>query len=343
MKYYLQINFRDNTLYHLRADAARLRAVIDDLNQFQILSGLRYYKPARSKKRSLTPFSNWTEIKNVPEDYLHICDKNRLESASKMLEVNFLFDKISLSIESNQENIDLFNQIEETFELLLSVTQKHGLMPDLWSGLRILEIGFKQPRPPRNMGRIPTDALLDVINTKAPALSIDDLIEAYQRELPGNASLKSVGHYLIIDWINRKDVKQEAIASALTERLNWYYSHHDFPISGAYNEHGDSLIVLLNPVKHSFYTFYVSFDNTAYKAFVPTTPTLIEDEMIDSMLVDIERGKAPDGAKLSAVTLIFPSRKLAEKYYNEAMQLGFREVGYPDSEGNLWSLFSEGE
>lgn len=347
MKYNLQINFQDNALYYLSTDNPRLRTIISQMDQLRILTDLQYYKPATSKKHTLTSFSDWGKIRNIPEDYLYLCDKNRLENANKVLEVNFLFDKISLKISDQHQDFENFHQVEASFNLLLSLSQENKLGLDLWSGVRVLETHFKRPRPPRNIGKLPSDAVLDVINTKIsdPPLQLDRIIEAYQTVLPNYVSIQSFNHYLIINWIANKSVNCksiESVESVMTDRLIWYYNQCDFSISGMYNEQGDSLKVLHNPIEHLFYTYYISFDNTAYKALVPYSERLVEDDLITSMIFDLKQRKCSDGKILSAVSLILPSRELAIKYHDEALKLGFNCTIYPDNQGNLWNPFPEG-
>lgn len=345
MQYYLQVNFQDNALHRLGADPARLRSVLGELGRFRVLDGLRYYKSAAPRKRSLVEFSSWSEIKGVPEDYIRVGDRSRLEDAAKALEVNVLFDRVSLEMESQSPCAEVAEQAEESLSSLLAVAQEHGLSLDVWSGLRVLGTQFRRPRPPRDMGKIWADAVLDLINTRAPKppAELGHLLEAYQKELPAYASARAVGPYLLINWAAKGGGGERPAEAVLTDRLVWYYGHASFPPLDSYNESGDSQVVLLNPVRHSFYTFYVPFDNTAYKAVVPASDRLSEDDSVASAANDLKRGATSDGAPLSAVTLILPSRELAVQHHDEALRLGFKSTSYPDSEGNLWELSPRGD
>jgi hypothetical protein len=344
MMYLLQISLENNALYYLRTAAPKVQAMLSDLQTIHVLDDLTYYKPARSRKRSLTSFSDWRQITNIPEDYLFICNTDKLEQASKTLEINFLFDKVSLSITDQSTGGQVFEQLEETVRLLLPMLQKHALRLDTWSGVRLLETPFAQPRPPRNLGKLPADAILDVIDTSVSPLppSWDTLMEAYQTRLPDYTSAQKTGPYLIVNWAAKRGAGQQALASALSDRLVWCYAHSNFPIAGSYNEQGDSLVLLLNPVKHSFYTFYIPFDKSAFKALVPSATELQAQEGVELMIADLKRGKSSDGKALSGITLIFPSRALAIQYHDEALQLGFKGTSYPDSQGNLWNPLPAG-
>jgi hypothetical protein len=339
MEYYLQIELQDNVLHRVGMDENRLRAIVARFDDFEMLRDLKYY---RSKRRNrFVTFSSWLDIKQVPGDYIHIANAETPERSTKMLEIDVLFDKISLKVAAGGQSAEIYQQLKGDLVRLLPLAQETEFALRSWSGIRVLGVRFKQPRPPRSMVAIPMDAVFDVINTRPakPMAELESLLDALRSDPPHNALVESSGDCRIIDWLNFPSVESHLVAERMSERLSWYYEHVPFQRLENYNELGDEMVVLFQPVKDSFYTFYMPFNAAAYKALVELPDDLRKDESIASMLRDMEEGKTRSGQRLSTVTLILPSREQAIEYLARAKALGFAGTAYPDSKGSLWSPY----
>ncbi|CAM4183647.1 hypothetical protein [Corallococcus exiguus] len=342
MNYYLQIKLQDNVLHELGTNESRLRALTPRLDEFDLLRDLKYFKP--KKKDRFVPFSQWSEIKQAPRDYVHIANSETPERATKSLELNILFDKISLEVATTDQGRESYQQLKDNLERFCSLTVECAIALGAWSGIRVLGVKYKYPQPPRSMVSIPDDAVLDVINTRParPMAELARLLDALRAEPPRNASVKSLGAHMIVDWLNRPSAEPNRVAEAMSSRLSWYYEHVPFQRMEDYNELGDEMVLLFKPAKDPFYTFYFPFSGSAYKALVDLPEDLQQDESIASMLRDMKKGKTKGGRRLSSVTLIVPSREQAMKLRERAQALGFAGTAYPDK-GSLWSPHSDGE
>jgi hypothetical protein len=343
MRYSLNLNFQGGVLDGLGKDDSKLQALSPRLDGVNLLNDLKYYGPVRSKKPGLVRLSHWSEVKHGSEDRLHFANSDKSEAATKLADIFFSFDRILIDvIPSSDEGAALAKLIDAVPELV-SIAQESSLDLAVWSGIVVLEARLKRPRPPRNLGPIRQDAVLDVINVRSPSppTQLSALMENLESELPKHTSLTKLGDYWMINWVASIKTDQKSLETAMTARLAWYYDNDEFPVFGNYNQLGDSLVGPLNPVEDPFYTLYSPFNGMAYKALAGLPERLSEEALIATMQDDLRRGSTREGRSLKSVTLIVPSRDLAVKYSQQARDLDFKSVVYPDNEGDLWNPFPE--
>jgi hypothetical protein len=338
MKYYLRLNFKGSVISHVRSRRDEVQRIRNDLGSPKLFEGLQFYGDAASTTARLIRISGWPDIESVRGDKLLIADNEILELAQRVLTIDFLYGNVSFAVTGPDGDSGPLAELSALFERMISVAQAHSLELALWSGVRVVDVDFVRPVPPRDLGPIHKDGLLEAVNTQQleefPRLH--SLREALSQQLPANVSVRSLPPYVIANWAGSAGADRGAIEAALSARLEWYYSHGNLEVLDGYNELGDSLVVLFNPSKDPFYTFYVPFNNTAYKALAGIAGQLEEDGNVRAMLRDLSRGKTKKGRELSALFLIFPSRDEALKHRASARALGFADNAYPTSDGKLW-------
>ena len=337
MDFLAQLHFANNTFHRLRSDEAQISRIVEMLADVHVLRDLHFIKPEGGKKGRLVRVADWSAIPPVPQGYIHVADAASLDAASKVLELKLAFDTATLSIRSPANPAAALNELTDAIEKLLPTLNAASLRLGPWSGVRVLELSFPEPRPPRDLGRLPADAVFDVLDTKSSANLLGKLAQALKTDPPENAQAREEGGYVIVDWLGGTPATAESLSAAMSDRLACLYERLRPPTASGYNESGDHEVTVFNPERHPFYTLYTPFDGTAFKALTAEPGRLKEHEDVLTIIGDLRKGSTSDGKKLTAVTLILPTRDLALQHRPEALQLGFKATVYPDNQGQFWN------
>jgi hypothetical protein len=245
---------------------------------------------------------------------------------------------VTAECEADQGQIEtLTTDLLRVNDLLLSSVE--GADPEgSWSAIRLPDAVFSIPSPSRDLGRVPHDAVVDVIHARA---SYREEEREVVRRLIADDSLPAAvrarhGDLLVVRW---GDPRRETVETILERRLAWISENGGMPLDSSFNELGDEEFALWNAVATSELTFYSAASEEGAKGVVfdsPDDEDLVETlEHLHGMLAS---GKTAEGLPLRRITLITPSREDAVALHPSASGYGMPVV-YVGADNRFWNPF----
>ena len=207
-----------------------------------------------------------------------------------------------------------------------------------WSSIRVLGVAFAAPSPARDLGRVPDDAVVDVIDNRAvygeeQRALVQRLSDA---DLPPNVARTRHGDARVIRW---GDPSRERVETMLERRLAWISGQEGMPLDSSVNALGDQEFALWDSVQTSELTFYSAATGEGAKAVVFDASD-DEDlvETVERLYYMVASGVTAEGMPLRKVTLITPSREAALALHPLASRYEM-DVAYVGDDDRFWNPF----
>jgi hypothetical protein len=205
-----------------------------------------------------------------------------------------------------------------------------------FSFLRIPSLSFKRTRPPRFLGRLRTDSIVDLVYPNAVYSREEQLIinqlKANDSVVPARRTLQD--DILVVEW---GDITRQPAETILTQRYAWYVERGNFPIDSSYNSIGDEEFALWQGKPTRQLTSYSEFNRKATKALVFDRPENVV-EVLEELQGILASGKTIEGYPVDDITLILPSRESAIEIRPLANQYAMSVV-YVGEDNRLWNPF----
>lgn len=338
MKLQLNISNAEYIEAHKEASENQTNSILSErLASITLLKELIYFQEYGKKL---------SEIGDAPEKISQILkdkkgififyDKSPLDARYKLTVSAFKHNfnwQFEIQIKNNggiSTEVDLlitcFKEFYRATELEISI----GLV----SSIRIVEIEYPSPKPPKFWRFYDKWALVDIVNFPALDIQFEDLIKITNKlaegKLPPKVAYEKFGdNIFIINWLpllNSSDYR-----SLLRYRAEWFSDNSDFILDPSFNLYGDSLFVTVSLVRDKYFTFVDNFTGIAFKAIVPNLETR---KNLHKMLKEIISHKTD---KITGLYLIAPNRGAAVDVMQKVLDLDLSGVLYVDDEGQFWA------
>jgi len=317
-------------LLNLQAKVAKLRSV----------RGVSFFgpedrlKPLQSIEQLIATFKN-----GKPDTYSFADAKDPTGSEAHVhweIGIRKAFLTITAELEASAETmVELSNELLLVNQILLSaVPDGNVAMP--FSFLRLPGTKFKKSQPPRFLGKLVPDSIVDIVYLKTKVDSDEQRIidQLKSKSVPGTAERIVVDDFVVIRW---GDLTKESPAFILARRYQWLVEGGEFGIHDSYNAAGDKEFALWQPVPTPEFTGYSPFDGRATKAVVFDEPSEVVD-ILEQMQRILASGKNSAGDRVTAIMLIVPSREAALALHPSAQRYGMGVI-YVGDDSKLWNPF----
>lgn len=243
---------------------------------------------------------------------------------------------VKAECESSAEHISSLSRELVVLNQILVSTVMEGKVATPFSFLRTPGVQFKLTRPPRSLGTLAIDSIVDIIYLTASCGPEDqEIIDLFKsKDLPTGVRRSSVDNFLVVEW---GDVTERSVSSILSERYRWLIEEGKFAIDSTFNSIGDKEFALWEPIPTREFTGYSAFNGKATKAVVFDEPEEIV-ELLEQLRKILVAGKTSKGNPVNEITLIVPSRESALSLHPLATRYGMPVV-YVGDDNRLWNPF----
>ncbi|WP_437779048.1 hypothetical protein [Sorangium sp. So ce1097] len=227
---------------------------------------------------------------------------------------------------------------------------KRAMLAEM-AGIRVPELEYPRPRPPREhptfaMGVLATfidPAHLALRDEKFPEEHLArDLAKVRKARLPEGASREERDGLIVLRWLDGPPDEDSARrACSLSE--DWFARTLDPPIAPQWNDLGDQEVDVAGFESHPPLTLYDEATERGLKALAVPRSGKAPRKELDELARWARAGKLPDGTPLAELGVILSSREAALALHDRLTDLGVAPVVYTDKDGTLWDPFPPGE
>lgn len=312
----------------------RLLELWSRLQKLTALRGVKFFGHT-SRLRSIANAEQIAQgFANKEAQSYSFSDTRHLRDPDMKYHWNLGIRKRLLSVEAFCEvppdEVDTLIQDLLTLNGVLMSSIEGGVVSNPFSCVAVPGLRFTLPRPPRSLGRIPFNSIVDVIHLRSnPTAQESVVLNKLKGEMmPG-------GDVVLVKW---GDVRREPPSKILARRYAWYCEHGAFPVDTSFNMVGDKEVAFWGAVSTKELTMYSASLRGGAKAIVGGP----DDEDVCILVAELGRmvasGKTVEGHPLDGVTLLTPSREDALALHDLASGHGL-SVAYVGVDDKLWNPF----